>query len=487
MSIFKRAALIGYSRPIIWNYEFATPRPAWLNYFVPAMLTAATTIFKLEFFMSVGPQVPFLLYFGVIMASAAYGSTTSAVAAVICCFFCTFFIFIYPYEGFNISNVFLVHLVGFLAESTFFICLLDMIRLTNLKLKNSEERYKGIVEKSYEGFFLTDRDTNITYSCPSTSVLLGYSDDELRQMHYYNLINPEAVGEFKINLAKLLTIHEASLKVQHQLKTKDSGWIWVETVAKNLLDDTRIQSVVYHFTNVTEKVIYEQHQEDFVNIASHELKSPITALLGYMYILKRLFPGSNPETLNIMARMDSQLTMLQGIISNMLDNTKIKAGEIQYIFAKFDLNECIKEAVDAISLNLDSHKINCSFESSSRVIEGDSEKIGRVITNLVSNAIKYSPNGKNIDIATCIKERCIEVKVTDYGIGIAREKQKHIFERFYRVDTLPKKMQGLGLGLFIAAEIIHRHNGKIGVESEEGRGSAFWFMLPLKAVTDSNI
>ncbi|MDB5006855.1 MAG: domain S-box protein [Mucilaginibacter sp.] len=488
MGIFDRAALlISYSRPTLWNHEFTAPRPAWLNYFVPAVLTAAATVLKLSFFTANGAQVPFLLYFGVIMASASYGSTISAVAAVICCFFCTFFFFIYPFEGFNIPNLLLVHLVGFLAESLFFICLLDIIRLTNLKLKNSEERYKGIVEKSYEGFFMTDRDTNITYTCPSTSILLGYSTDELKQMHYDSLINPEAVSEFKINLAKLLTVNEASLKVQHQLKTKDGGWIWVETIAKNLLGDARIRSVVYHFTNITEKIIYERHQEDFVNIASHELKSPITALMGYMYILKRRLPENNPETLKIMARMDGQFTKLQVIISNMLDNTKIKAGEIQYIFTRFDLNECIKEAVDAVSLNIDSHKINCSFESPSRVIEGDSEKIGQVITNLVTNAIKYSPDGKAIDITTCIKDRCIEVKVTDYGIGIAKEKQKHVFERFYRVDTLPKKMQGLGLGLFISAEIIRRHNGKIGVESEDGRGSAFWFMLPLKAVPDSNI
>jgi signal transduction histidine kinase len=113
------------------------------------------------------------------------------------------------------------------------------------------------------------------------------------------------------------------------------------------------------------------------------------------------------------------------------------------------------------------------------MVNGDKSRIGQVIINLVTNAIKYSPDSDCVDIICAAENGKVLVSITDYGIGIPKEKQSKIFDRFYRVDTLPKEIfKGLGLGLYITAEIIKRHNGAIGVESSEGSGSTFWFTLP---------
>jgi PAS domain S-box-containing protein len=463
----------------IWNPASITNMYVGLNWLLAAVLVTAATCANSSFFTNSSGSLSFQLYFGAIVLSAAFGGTRSAFAAVILSCLSVFLVFIYPAGPLNLQAIPLMQLASFLLEALLVVLLVDIVWSRLLLYKREEQRYRGIIEKSYEGFFMTDSDTKITYTCPSTSVLLGYSEQELKQLTYFGLIDTATIKDFKIRFNNLLAIDDASLKLQHQLKTKDGSWIWAETVIKNLLNDPHVNRVVYHFTNVTKKINEEQQQEDFVNIASHELKNPITALSGYMQMLKRRFIG-NDDVAGVLGRMEKQIRKLEGIISDMLDNTKIKAGEIQYVISTFDINECIQEAVDAAALNLSSHQINCMFESPQRFIDADRERIGQVITNLITNAIKYSPAGKMIDISTRLVPSGLETRVTDYGIGIAKEKQKHLFERFYRVDTLPKKLAGLGLGLFISAEIVRRHNGKINVESDEGKGSTFWFTLPIK-------
>jgi len=341
------------------------------------------------------------------------------------------------------------------------------------------KNFRAILEKSFEGFLTSDITGNITYSCPSTSVLLNFSEGELLNMNFFSLLPAEDQKEFEKEIHELITGKNSFFITRNKLKTRDSGFAWVETRVKNLLNDEEVKSLVYHLTNITELVKKEHQQEDFVNIASHELKSPITALHGYMHLLKMRVKDGNEDLKKVIGRMDVQLYKMQNIIMAMLDNTKIKAGEVQYIFSSFDLNECIRETVDAIKINIDTHQIDCQFESPKRIIRGDEEKISRVLTNLISNAIKYSPKGKNVELITNVEPGAVKVTVTDHGIGIAKEKQLQLFQRFYRVDTLPKHLSGLGLGLFIAAEIICHHNGAVGVHSVEGDGSSFWFTLPL--------
>ncbi|MEO6330404.1 MAG: HAMP domain-containing sensor histidine kinase, partial [Ginsengibacter sp.] len=158
-----------------------------------------------------------------------------------------------------------------------------------------------------------------------------------------------------------------------------------------------------------------------------------------------------------------------------------KAGEGELVFkeALFDFNDLVKEIADQMQQTTQSHTININLEASDMIF-GDRDRIGQVISNMLSNAIKYSPKAKEVNVTTLHINNELHFCVHDFGIGISKENQSHVFEQFYRVggaveDTFP----GLGLGMFISSEIIKRTKGVMSVESEIGKGSSFCFVLPL--------
>jgi signal transduction histidine kinase len=178
--------------------------------------------------------------------------------------------------------------------------------------------------------------------------------------------------------------------------------------------------------------------------------------------------------------MDKQVDKLSKLIVELLDATKIENGQLQFSKEDFDINGLINETVEEMQRSSISHKINVEL-CDTKMITGDRNRIGQVIINLISNAIKYSPEASEILINSAIESNKIKICVQDHGIGIPASKLKIVFDRFFRITgdnrgTFP----GLGLGLFISSEIIKRHHGEIFAESEEGKGSTFCFMLPLK-------
>ncbi|MBA3675182.1 MAG: HAMP domain-containing histidine kinase, partial [Chitinophagaceae bacterium] len=223
-----------------------------------------------------------------------------------------------------------------------------------------------------------------------------------------------------------------------------------------------------------------EQKDEFLSIASHELKTPVTSLKGFTQILQMKFEKEgNVQAVDLLSKMDKQVNKLTSLIVNLLDVTKMENGQLAFSEVDFDFNILIKEIAEEMQLTTESHKIVYNI-SDTIVVTGDRNRIGQVITNLISNAIKYSPDANEILLSTSIENQHIKLCVTDFGIGIPHEKKSNIFNRFYRVsgdkeNTFP----GLGLGLFISAEIIKRHNGKIYLESTEGKGSTFCFTLPV--------
>jgi hypothetical protein len=182
----------------------------------------------------------------------------------------------------------------------------------------------------------------------------------------------------------------------------------------------------------------------------------------------------------MMSRMDTQINRLTSLIGDLLDVTKINAGKLQFNDVEFDFNTMVKELVEDLQRTTQKHTLVEDFHETG-IIYGDRERISQVITNLVTNAIKYSPEADKITIHTSIKNDEVLLCVEDYGIGIAQNKLQKVFEQFYRVSgdkqhTFP----GLGLGLYISSEIIKREGGRIWVNSSPGKGSTFCFALPLK-------
>lgn len=377
--------------------------------------------------------------------------------------------------------IFIVGIFLFLIIALLFAGLLRAIERMHTNLSQSEQRFRGIIEKSSEGFLMTDIDGGVKYISPSVKELLGYTEQDLMGRTLYSLIHPDEYKAFDYEFLKLCNDYGQITDFLHQLKTKNNEWIWIEGTAINLLKDSYIKAVVFHYRNVTERITRARQQEDFVGMASHELKTPITALKGFLQLLQRSHQKEGRDKdIGLITRMEAQLNRLLNLINDMLDITRIKAGELQYHFEWFDINECIEDVIAAAQASKTTHKI--IYESQIPTdIYGDKDRICQVINNLINNAIKYSPGKNVVEIALHIESAMVKVTVKDHGIGIPKDKQKNIFDRFYRVEAISKNtFEGLGLGLYISKEIIKKHSGKLAVESEEGKGSEFWFVLPVK-------
>ncbi|HWZ17813.1 MAG TPA: ATP-binding protein [Ktedonobacteraceae bacterium] len=233
--------------------------------------------------------------------------------------------------------------------------------------------------------------------------------------------------------------------------------------------------------DVTEQVELEKRKDDFISIASHELRTPITVLRGYTQLLARQLDQQGiQEPVSMLKTMDAQISRLVRLVDELLDASKIQAGRLDYEEEPVDLDALVHETVEMLQASSPTHTLYVSGATLT-VIPGDKDLLGQVFTNLITNAVKYSPQANSVDITLSSTKEATLVSIRDYGVGIASAHQKHIFDRFYRVyDSNNKSFKGLGLGLYIAHDIVKRHGGNLTVESAEGKGSSFTISLPLE-------
>jgi PAS domain S-box-containing protein len=220
-----------------------------------------------------------------------------------------------------------------------------------------------------------------------------------------------------------------------------------------------------------------RQKDEFISIASHELKTPLTSLSGTVQLLERMKDGPMTPLMGKMIGQASRaVKKINTLVADLLNVGRLREGQLALHIAPFDLAALAKEVVDQISHEYSTPIIvNCE---SSMPVNADAVRIEQVIINLLNNALKYAGSTR-IVVAANRTDTVVRVAVSDEGHGIAADKLPHIFDRYYRVDDSGMKYTGLGLGLYICAEIIRRHGGQIGVDSEVGKGSSFWFTLPL--------
>lgn len=224
--------------------------------------------------------------------------------------------------------------------------------------------------------------------------------------------------------------------------------------------------------------LYEEVQalnnkkDEFIGFVSHELKTPLTTISGYIQLAKQQ-PNLPPD---IAEKISKQIVRLNGIISDLLDISRIQAGKLNLNFKKTSLQGIIRESIDAVSHQ---HKIELAMPTEDIAVTVDGQKIVQVITNMISNAVKYSPAGTLISITAIRLGDQIKISVEDKGMGIPAHHLDKIFNQFYRVPK-SSHTQGTGLGLYISKEIIEGHIGKIWAESEDGKGSTFHILFPIE-------
>ena len=308
---------------------------------------------------------------------------------------------------------------------------------------------------------------------------------------------PKHVSEINIDKVALKAAQEQLVdpdgfikKVQHLYKTQESsndelhfkdGRIFDRYGSAVIGQNKTHYGYVWFFLDITEKKRIERQRDEFVAIATHELKTPVTSIKSYAQVLQKQFEKTGDElSEKAMVKIDTQLNKLISLIGDLLDITKIDNDKLDFNEEFFNITDVVKETVEDLQRTTDKHtlieKINGSY-----TVYGDKNRIGQVLINLISNAIKYSPNNDKIIIEAKKQKATISISITDYGIGLTKEDQERIFKRFYRADdNIRKTISGFGLGLYIANEIVKHHGGVLKAESNgKNKGTTFVLTLPI--------
>ncbi len=236
------------------------------------------------------------------------------------------------------------------------------------------------------------------------------------------------------------------------------------------------------FTDIDDQKQAVKRKDEFISIASHELKTPLTTIKAYVQLLDRSIGPDEPSRMYV-ERTLVQVQKLDTLIVDLLDLSKIESGKLKFNKRPFVFESILADAVEMIRQTYPDYTIVRKGRADVEVF-GDETRIEQVVLNYLTNAVKYSPDQKEVQIETGVQpDGQVFVRVKDYGIGISKEHQQNIFGKFYRVDEAAGKFQGLGIGLYICAEVIRRHEGVYGVESAPGQGSTFYFCVPIGSKT----
>ncbi|HWW41367.1 hybrid sensor histidine kinase/response regulator [Pedobacter sp.] len=228
----------------------------------------------------------------------------------------------------------------------------------------------------------------------------------------------------------------------------------------------------------------ENKKDEFISIASHELKTPLTSVKGYMQLLDRSIDKGDVTTVKRhLQKAQTQLEKLNELIADLLDISKIESGKLEFNKKDFMMDELLDGVIEIIQQSNPEFKI-IKNGSASVPVYGDEMRIEQVIINFMTNAIKYSPGTSEIQINLRNENGRLYLGVRDFGIGIDEKQQQSVFDKFFRVEETAIQFQGLGIGLYISAEIIRRHGGEVGVKSTPGEGSEFYFYIPLTSETE---
>ncbi|MEO7313187.1 MAG: PAS domain-containing protein [Chitinophagaceae bacterium] len=348
------------------------------------------------------------------------------------------------------------------------------------ELQEREQKFRLLADSMPQHIWTADPDGNLNYFNQSVYQYSGLTPHQVFKDGWLQIVHPD---DRELNIgAWMHSIGTGTdFLIEHRFRRHDGEYRWQLSRAMPQRDaDGNVQMWVGTSTDIQAIKEQDQQKDYFISMASHELKTPITSIKGYVQILQATYQDAqDPFLIKSLNIVDRQIITLTNLISDLLDLSKIKAGSLSFNKTDFDIDIVIKEVIGEVKLLNPAHHFIFADVCAIRV-HADKDKICQVLINLFTNAVKYSPGSDEITVTCAADDKQVTVSVKDHGIGISKIDQEKIFERFYRVEGKNEKtFPGFGIGLFIASEIIYRHNGTIGVKSEPGKGSVFYFTLPI--------
>ncbi|HET6996097.1 MAG TPA: PAS domain S-box protein [Chitinophagaceae bacterium] len=355
------------------------------------------------------------------------------------------------------------------------------------KIQGSELLFKTISNTSPAALWMTDRNRNNIFVSETWLKWTGRTFNEEISLGWVSAIHEDEREKIIERFFECFN-ERKNFAAEFRIPCAEGVMRWCLTEGKPYFDITgAFAGYAGSVTDITELKSLEQRKDDFIKMASHELKTPITSIKGYVQLLLNIYQEAEDGALQAsrstvkssLGTIAKQVTKLTRLISELLDLSKIETGKLELNCTPFDLTELVEEVVQDVRLTTSKHAIivESNFEDT---YYGDKDRIGQVLMNLINNAIKYSPDADTVEILVEGDKEKASIRVKDYGIGIDKKDFKKIFERFYRAEGKAEQTYpGFGIGLFIASEIVQRHKGTIDVSSEKGKGSIFTVNLPL--------
>ncbi len=351
---------------------------------------------------------------------------------------------------------------------------------TERHLQESEERFRKIADSAPVFIWMADTSGKTVFFNKSWLEFTGKSLVESVGTLETEELHPEDAG-------RVYEIYHAAFEkkepyyLEFRLKRYDDVYRYIGMKSvPHYSPDGEFEGYIGSGMDITETKEHEQIKNEFIGMASHELKTPITSMKAYVQLLLNIYKNEDDDEFlkKSLTTVNKQINKLTRLITDLLDVSKIESGRLSLNSEVFVMNELLKECIDEVQYTAQRHDIVLE-EDAMLSVYADRDRIAQVITNLLTNAIKYSPETDRIDVLIRNIDGQVRVTVHDYGIGISKEEQDKIFNRFYRVEGRNEQtFSGFGIGLFVASEIVRRHNGRIWVDSEKGKGSFFSFELP---------
>ncbi len=352
-------------------------------------------------------------------------------------------------------------------------------------LRNSEKRLQGILETMAEGVGIVDSMGQMVYANPMAQQILGltlsdiedrtYNDPRWQNLRLDGTPLPHEEHPMTIMMTTGKNVFDREIGVQ----PPEGDRQYISINAAPIFDENgNLTGGIGTFMNVTSRRLISQGKDDFISIASHEIKNPVTSLKASLQLLERAHSRLPEESrTKLISQSLRSLENLSRLIHDLLDASRMEQGQLRMQKSAVSIDEIFDDCCSHIAR---SSRQRLIFEGEKHlIVNADGQQIGQVLSNLISNAIKYAPDSAEIIVnVSQIKGDQIKICVKDSGPGIPPEKLNHLFDRYYRTNYEGQKYTGLGLGLYISAEIVKNHDGEIGVESEVDKGSTFWFTLP---------
>lgn len=349
-----------------------------------------------------------------------------------------------------------------------------------------KQQLDAIIEHSADGVMILDPELRIQVFNRALSQMTGWPADQAIGRPCYQVLALEAPSRPNLcgaDGAEAVFVGGEPIVVEGLLPRPGGSRIAVSVTYSPLYDEEgRLRNVIANVVDITRFREAEEMKTTFVSVISHELKTPVSLIKGYATTLAREDADWDRNTLREgLQVIIEEADRLNALINNLLDASRIQAGAFKLERGDVALAKLAAKVVEGFRMQTNRHKFILDFPADFPTITGDEERLRQVLSNLINNAVKYSPNGGEIRVGGWADADRVTVYVADQGIGIPLAEQGHLFQRFFRVDSsLRRSTQGAGLGLYLCKSIVEAHGGRIWLRSEPGRGTTVFFALPLE-------